>query len=300
MNTVARRPAMAAASATPWAWLPAEAAKAFSAATGHRFVSPFDHPLVIAGQGTVGLELVEQLPAPATVLVPVGGGGLVSGVAAALRGLGEGWTVIGVEAAGAASMRASLAAHRPTSVDHPATMADGIALKSPSALTLAHVEALVDDVVTVTEEEIAAAVLSLMERARCVVEPAGAVGLAALLGGHVPGGGPVACLLSGGNVDPMLLTALIEHGLNVAGRYLRLRAVVRDRPGALHHLTGVLADLGLNVTYVEHHRTGTVVGVAEVEVLVTVETRDREHAAEVLDDLRAAGLRAEAVEVGPR
>lgn len=277
-----------------------DAAKAHSAATGDRFVSPFDHPLVIAGQGTVGLELAEQVPSPATVLVPVGGGGLVSGVAAALRGLGGEWTVIGVEAAGAASMRASLAAHRPTSVEHPATMADGIALKAPSALTLAHVEALVDDVLTVTEEEIAAAVLMLMERARCVVEPAGAVGLAALLGDRVPGEGPVVCLLSGGNVDPMLLIALIEHGLNVAGRYLRLRVVVRDRPGALHHLTGVLADLGLNVTDVEHHRTGTAVGVAEVEVLVTVETRDRAHAAEVLTALRAAGLRAAAVDARPR
>ena len=137
-----------------------------------------------------------------------------------------------------------------------------------------------------------------MERARCVVEPAGAVGLAALLGGHVPGTGPVVCLLTGGNVDPMLLTALIVHGLNVAGRYLRLRVIVPDRPGALHRLTGVIAGLGLNVTDVEHHRAGTAVGVAEVEVLLTVETRDGEHGAEVLAALRAAGLRADVI--GPR
>ncbi len=274
------------------------AAKAFAAASDRPFVSPFDHPLVIAGQGTVGLELAEQVPVVGTVLVPVGGGGLVSGVASALRGLGGGWSVVGVEAAGAASMVASVSAHRPTVVEHPATMADGIALKSPSALTLAHVEALVDDLVTVSEEEIAAAVLLLMERARCVVEPAGAVGLAALLGGHVPGTGPVVCLLTGGNVDPMLLTALIEHGLNVAGRYLRLRVIVPDRPGALHRLTGVIAGLGLNVTDVEHHRAGTAVGVAEVEVLLTVETRDGEHGAEVLAALRAAGLSADVI--GPR
>lgn len=267
------------------------AAEAHAAATGGLFVSPFDHPLVIAGQGTVALELVEQVPGAGTVLVPVGGGGLVSGVAAALRGLGGGWEVVGVEAAGAASMVASVAAHHPTAVEHPTTMADGIALKSPSALTLAHVEALVDDVVTVTEEEIAASVLLLLERARCVVEPAGAVGLAALLGGRVPGTGPVVCLLSGGNVDPMLLTAVIEHGLSVAGRYLRLRAVVPDRPGALARLTALLADLQLNVTDVEHHRAGSTVGVAEVEVLVTVETRDRAHGAEVLAALRSAGLR---------
>ncbi len=278
------------------------AALAHAEAVGGRFVSPFDHPLVIAGQGTVGLDLADQLVAlhdtPVTVLVPVGGGGLVSGVAVALRARAPGWRVVGVEAAGAASMVASLAAGRPVPVEHPATMADGIALKAPSALTLAHVEALVDDVVTVTEEELAAALLLLLERARCVVEPAGAVGLAAVLGDRVPGTGPVVCLLSGGNVDPMLLTGLIEHGLTVAGRYLRLRAVVPDRPGALALLTRVLADLGLNVTDVEHHRAGIALGVDEVEVLVTVETRDRAHGDEVLAALRAAGVHAEVVDPG--
>lgn len=278
------------------------AAQAHAEAIGGRFLSPFDHPLVIAGQGTVGLELVEQLgelrDEAVTVLVPVGGGGLVSGVAVALRAQAPGWRIVGVEAAGAASMVASLAAGRPVPVEHPATMADGIALKAPSALTLAHVTALVDEVVTVTEEEIAAALLLLLERARCVVEPAGAVGLAAVLGGRVPGTGPVVCLLSGGNVDPMLLTGLIEHGLTVAGRYLRLRAVIPDRPGALALLTRVLADLGLNVTDVEHHRAGIALGVDEVEVLVTVETRDRAHGDEVLAALREAGVHAEVV--GPR
>ena len=275
------------------------AARAHAQDRGARFVSPFDHPLVIAGQGTVGLELAEQLgelrDGPVTVLVPVGGGGLVSGVAVALRAQAPRWRIVGVEAAGAASMVASLAAGHPVQVERPTTIADGIALKAPSALTLAHVEALVDDVVTVTEEEIAAAVLLLMERVRCVVEPAGAVGLGALLGGKVAGAGPVVCLLSGGNVDPMLLTGLIEHGLTVAGRYLRLRAVVPDRPGALARLTGVLAELGLNVTDVEHHRVGTTLAVAEVEVLVTVETRDHAHGEEVLAALRAAGLRADVI-----
>lgn len=278
------------------------AARAHAEATGGRFVSPFDHPLVIAGQGSVGLELVEQLGGlrdePVTVLVPVGGGGLVSGVAVALRAQAPGWRILGVEAAGAASMVASLAAGRPVPVEHPATMADGIALKAPSALTLAHVEALVDEVVTVTEEEIAAALLLLLERARCVVEPAGAVGLAAVVGGRVPSTGPVVCLLSGGNVDPMLLTGLIEHGLTVAGRYLRLRAIIPDRPGALALLTRVLADLDLNVTDVEHHRAGITLGVDEVEVLVTVETRDRAHGDEVLAALREAHIHAEVVGLG--
>lgn len=276
------------------------AARVHATAAGARYVSPFDHPLVIAGQGTVGLELIDQLAAlrdePLTVLVPVGGGGLVSGVAVALRAQAPGWRIVGVEAAGAASMVASLAAGRPERVEHPATMADGIALKAPSALTLAHVAALAVDVVTVSEEEIAAAVLLLLERARCVVEPAGAVGLAAVLGDRVPSTGPVVCLLSGGNVDPMLLTGLIEHGLTVAGRYLRLRAVVPDRPGALALLTRVLADLDLNVTDVEHHRAGIALGVDEVEVLVTVETRDRAHGDEVLGALRAAGVHAEVVD----
>lgn len=275
------------------------AAQDHAEAGGARFLSPFDHPLVIAGQGTAGLEAVEQLEGlrevPVTVLVPVGGGGLVSGVAVALRALAPSWRIVGVEAAGAASMVASLAAGHPVTVEHPATMADGIALKAPSALTLAHVSALVDDVVTVTEEQIAAALLLVLERARCVVEPAGAVGLAAVLGDQVPGTAPVVCLLSGGNVDPMLLTGLIEHGLTVAGRYLRLRAVVPDRPGALALLTRVLADLDLNVTDVEHHRAGITLGVDEVEVLVTVETRDRAHGDEVLAALREAHIHAEVV-----
>ncbi len=275
------------------------AARAHAETTGARFVSPFDHPLVIAGQGTVALELVEQLgdlrDEPVTVLVPVGGGGLVSGVGVVVRARVPGWRIVGVEAAGAASMLASLAAGHPVPVAHPATIADGIALKSPSALTLAHVEALVDQVVTVTEEQIAAALLLVLERARCVVEPAGAVGLAAVLGDQVPGTAPVVCLLSGGNVDPMLLTGLIEHGLTVAGRYLRLRAVVPDRPGALALLTRVLADLDLNVTDVEHHRAGITLGVDEVEVLVTVETRDRAHGDEVLAALREAHIHAEVV-----
>jgi threonine dehydratase len=275
------------------------AAQALAAETGAHFVSPFDHPLVIAGQGTLGLELVEQVPdAAVTVLVPVGGGGLISGVAVALAAAAPAWRVVGIEAAGAASMAASLAAGAPTTCGHPVTMADGIALKSPSALTLAHVEALVDDVLTVSEEEIAAAVLMLMERSRSVVEPAGAVGLAALIGGKVAGDGPVVCLLSGGNVDPMLLITILEHGLSVAGRYLRLRAIVADRPGGLAHLAGLLASLGLNVTDLEHHRAGTAVGVEEVEILVTVETRDREHAAEVMALLAEAGVVAEVVATG--
>jgi threonine dehydratase len=265
-----------------------------AAGDGWAYVPPFDDPLVIAGQGTVGLEIAEEAPAADVVVVPVGGGGLIAGIAVALAGVRPGTRVIGVEAEGAAKVRASLAAGHPVTLPRVATMADGIALKAPSERTLAHIAALVDDVVTVTEEQISAACLLLLERAKAVVEPAGAVGLAAVLAGAVPGGdAPVAVVLSGGNVDPLLLTRLIHHGLSAAGRYLVLRVVLDDRPGALAALTGALADLRLNVLSVEHHRAGVRLGVHDVEVLVTLETRDPDHRAEVVADLGRAGFRVD-------
>ena len=263
--------------------------------TGALFVPPFDDPHVIAGQGTVGLELAEQVPDAEVVVVPIGGGGLIAGVATALALTRPGIRVVGVEAAGAASMRASLDAGRCVSLDRVATMADGIALRSPSELTLAHVRAYVDDVVTVTEEEISQAVLLLLERAKALVEPAGAVGLAALLAGKVAGTGPATTVLSGGNVDPLLLMKLIDHGLSAAGRYLVVRVVLGDRPGALASLTATLATLGLNVLSVEHHRSGLALGVDEVEVLLTLETRDPDHRHEIVASMGAAGFVVELV-----
>jgi threonine dehydratase len=179
------------------------------------------------------------------------------------------------------------------SLDSIATMADGIATKSPSELTFAHICAYVDDVVTVTDEELSRAVLLLLERAKAVVEPAGAVGLAAILAGKVPGTGPAVALLSGGNVDPLLLIKLIDHGLSAAGRYLLLRIALPDRPGALAGLTAAVAAMGLNVLSVEHHRAGVSLAVDEVEVLLTLETRDPEHRDEVVSSLRAAGYRVD-------
>lgn len=268
------------------------AARAAADHSGARFIPPFDDPLVIAGQGTLGLELLDQVTGdePVTVLVPVGGGGLLSGVAVALDSDPRPWTVIGVEAAGAASLTSSLAAGSPTPIAKATTMADGIALKSPSALTLAHTEALVDDVITVSEESIAAALLLVLERARLVIEPAAAVGLAAVLEGQIAGDGTVVAVLSGGNVDSMLLGHLVDHGLSVAGRFLRLRIIVPDRPGGLAEVTKAVADLGLNVVDVDHHRTGAGVGIQQVEVAMTVETRDGDHGEDVLRDLRAAGF----------
>jgi threonine dehydratase len=269
------------------------AALAHAERTGATFVPPFDDPHIIAGQGTVGLELAEGAPDAEVVVVPVGGGGLIAGVATALAHTRPGTKVVGVEAAGAACMRGSLDAGRATVLERVTTMADGIAVRSPSALTLAHVQAYVDDVVTVTEEEISQAVLLLLERSKAVVEPAGAVGLAALLAGKVPGTGPAVTILTGGNVDPLLLVKMIDHGLSATGRYLVVRVLLGDRPGALASLTATLAGLGLNVLSVEHHRAGLGLGVDEVEVLVTLETRDPDHRGEIVAAIGAAGFTVE-------
>ncbi len=267
------------------------AARTEAAATGAVYVAPFDDPDVIAGQGTVGLELLDQLAEcgvdSATVLVPVGGGGLVSGVAAAVAGTPH--RVWGVEAAGCASMSASLAAGEPVTVTDVATIADGIAVKSPSASTLAHVSALVERVVTVDDEAIGRAMVVLLERAKSVVEPSGAVPLAAVLAGVVDVDGPVVCVQSGGNVDALLLVRLIEHGMTASGRYLRLEVVVPDRPGGLARATGALADAGLNIVGVEHHREGVDVAIGTVAVEFTVETRGPDHRDRALADLRREG-----------
>ena len=273
-------------------------AQEFASSTGAVFVPPFDDLDVIAGQGTLGLELAEEAPEAEVVVVPVGGGGLVAGISAALKlnpAVARRARVVGVEAAGAPTMTAALAAGHPVTLERMATMADGISVARCSELTLAHAQEFVDEVVTVDEEEISRAMLLLVERAKAVIEPAGATSLAAILAGRVPGDGPVVSLLSGGNVDPLLLTKLIEHGLAAAGRYLTLRVVMGDRVGALAGLTTALAGLGLNVLGVEHHRSSRNLAVAEVEVQVTVETRDLEHHSEVVAALTAAGYRVEPV-----
>jgi threonine dehydratase len=270
-------------------------AKAHAEEIGGVFVPPFDDPLIIAGQATVGLELAEEAPDAEVVVVPVGGGGLIAGVATALAHTRRRIRVIGVEAAGSANVRAALDAGRVVSLDRVATMADGIAVRCTSDLVLAHIRAYVDDVVTVDEEEISRAMLLLLERAKSVVEPAGAVGLAAVLAGKVPGRGPAVPILSGGNVDPLLLIKLIDHGLSAAGRYVMLRIIVADRPGALAGLTAALAAMGLNVLDVEHHRSGLRLGIAEVEIMITVEARGPEHRDAILRDLGQAGYQVDLV-----
>jgi threonine dehydratase len=272
------------------------AAQQFAGEHDAVFVPPFDDARIIAGQGTLGLELAEEAdPGVEVVVVPVGGGGLNSGVATALAHTRRDVKVIGVEAAGAAGMKAALEAGHPVPVGRIATMADGIAVRSVSDLTLAHTKAYVDEVVVVTEEEISRALLLLIERAKAVVEPAGAVGLAALLAGKIPGSGPAVAILSGGNVDPLLLMKLIDHGLSAAGRYLLLRIVLGDQPGALAGLLAAVARMGLNVLEVEHHRAGLRLGVDEVEVLLTLETRDPDHRQDIVTGLQSAGYRVELV-----
>jgi threonine dehydratase len=273
-----------------------EAAQRYADRAGAVYVPPFDHPLIVAGQGTIGLELAEELPPDiTTVVVPVGGGGLISGIAVALAALRPDVDVVGVQAAGAASMAASLAEGHVVRLGALHTMADGIALKTPCALTLGLVERHVRRVVTVTEEEISRALLLLVERAKWVVEPAGATSFAAVLGGHAGGidDGPVACVVSGGNIDPLLLIKVIEHGLSAAGRYVVLRVVMDDTPGSLARLTTAIAERGLNILSVEHRRAGLALPMTAVEVVLTMETRDPEHRAETVEWLRDKGYAVE-------
>ncbi|MFZ0664603.1 MAG: threonine ammonia-lyase [Acidimicrobiales bacterium] len=269
-----------------------EAAREHANRTGAVFVPPFDDPMIVAGQGTVGLELAHEVPDAEVVLVPVGGGGLIGGIAVALSALRPNTRIVGVEAAGAASMAGAIANGGPVTLDTLSTMADGIAVKCVSDLTLSLVTQHVSEVVTVDEEEISRAVLLLLERCKWVVEPAGAAALAALLAGKISGSGEVAVVLSGGNVDPLLLTRLIEHGMTASGRFVILRVVIPDRPGALAKLTAALAELRLNVISVDHHRRSAALTVDQTEVLLTLETRDPEHRDKVIPYLESRGYQA--------
>ena len=266
------------------------AAVAHAEETGAVFIHPFEHPDVIAGQGTVGLELLEQCPDAATVVVCTGGGGLVAGVAAAVKGRRPGVRVVAVQADAAAAFPGSLAAGRPVALSGMATMADGIAVGSPGELTFAHVRDLVDEVRTVTEEDLSRALLFCLERAKLVVEPAGVAAVAAVLADPAAFPPPVVAVVSGGNIDPVLLLKVVQHGMAAAGRYLRLRLHVPDRPGSLAGVLSVLAGVGANVLEVEHERTATRLDLGQVEVFVVLETRGPEHAGAVVAALEQAGF----------
>ncbi len=266
-----------------------EAAAAFAAETGAVLIHPFDHPDIIAGQGTIGLEICEQLPEAATVLVSMGGGGLAAGVATAVRALRPGVRLVGVQAASAAAYPPSLAAGCPTEIVPAPTMADGILVRRPGAVPFAAIQAYVDDVVTVSEDSLSEALLLLAERAKLVVEPAGAATVAALLEDPHAYAGPVATILSGGNIDPLLLMQVIRHGLAVAGRYLSLRVRIPDRPGELARMLAELGALQVNVLDVVHERTSAQLHVDEVVVSLQAETRGAEHCEKVVAALQGAG-----------
>ena len=266
------------------------AARAYAAETGRVLVHPYDHPDVIAGQGTVGLEILEQCPDVATIVVCQGGGGLVSGIAAAAKALRPEIRVVGVQAAGAAAWPASLRAGHPVRLTAMQTIADGIAVGTPGEHTFEHVKALVDEVRTVSEEALAQALLLCLERAKLVVEPAGAAAVAAILSDPGAFAPPVVAVLSGGNIDALLLDRVISRGLGAAGRYLSLQVRVPDHPGSLVQLLNVLAATGANVVDVEHHRLVGDLGLDDVEVTVQLETRGPGHADEIQDALRGAGF----------
>jgi threonine dehydratase len=261
--------------------------------TGAVLIHPFDHVDIVAGQATVGLEILEQAPEAASVLVPTGGGGLIAGIAHAIKERRPDVRIVGVQAEGAAAYPASLEAGAPVALSAMTTMADGIAVACPGRVPFAEITQHVDQVITVSEESISQALVLLLERAKLVVEPAGAVGVAAVLDHPDAFPTPSVVVLSGGNIDPLLLGKVIRHGMASAGRYLNVRVRIPDRPGGLANLLVELADQGANVLEVVHERTSRFLSVDEVEVQVQLETRGPEHAESVLARLREDGYRVD-------
>jgi threonine dehydratase len=254
-------------------------AKLYVAECGATFVHAFEDEQVIAGQGTIGLELADQLPDVETFVLPIGGGGLAAGIALALRELRPGSRIVGVQAS-----------------DVVNTIADGIAVKHPGELTMGMLEDLLDDIVQVDDDETSEAIVLLLERAKLVVEGAGAVSVAALLTGKAGGSGAACCLLSGGNIDATLLISVMRHGLTRSGRYLVVRSKVADRPGELIKLLELVARERGNLVSVEHHREGMAIDVAETEVELTVITRDAEHCSDLCAAMEADGFPVERIE----
>ena len=266
-----------------------EEALRIAARTGSVFIHPFDHADIVAGQGTLGFEIIEQCPQVRTILIPVGGGGIAAGITVAVKSLDPAVKIAGVQAESVAAYPASLTAGRPVAVRATPTMADGIAVRRPGDIPFGILSAQADRIVTVSEAALSRALLLCLERAKQVVEPSGAAGVAALLSYAGEFEPPVVAVLSGGNIDPLLLSKLLRHGLSAAGRFLGLRCRLPDHPGSLAGLLGTIADLGANVLEVSHERLDPSLRVDEVEVVLYVETRGPEHCADVKAKLRAAG-----------
>jgi threonine dehydratase len=259
------------------------ASLAYADESGATYVHAFEDELVIAGQGTIGLELGEQLPQLETIVVPIGGGGLCAGIATAVKEVSPNVRVVGVQAAACLSGGSGF------------TIAEGIAVKKPGELTFSILDSRLDQLVSVTDEEIAEAIVLCTERVKQVVEGAGAAALAAVLTGKVDGEGPVCALLSGGNIDPTLLIAVMRRGLTAAGRYLVLRTRLRDRPGELAQLLQLLGNERVNVMSVEHHREGMEIGVGETEVELTMLMRNIGHCDRLVGTMQRWGYAVERV-----
>ena len=258
--------------------------------TGATFIHAFDDPDIIAGQGTLGLEMLSDLPDADALIVPIGGGGLIAGITIAARALRPNIKIIGVQAEGAAGCRASLDAGELRTLPSIATIADGIAVKRPGTLTFPIIQNLVDDVVMVNDEAIIGAVLLLMERSKMLVEGAGAAGVAAMLSGVVKlDGKRVLVPLTGGNIDINLVGRFIEHGLATAGRYFVIHTRLTDRPGELMRLLAIISEMRINVIDVRHQRISSRLPIMQREETLTLETRDRAQCEQLLQRLRAAG-----------
>jgi threonine dehydratase len=271
---------------------PLRAAAEFAETTGAVLIPPFDHVDVIVGQATLGLEILDQVPDVETIVVPIGGGGLISGVASAVkqRAALEGRTirVIGVQAENAAAYPPSLEAGAPTEITTTPTIADGIIVSKPGIVNFEIIRELVDEVVTVSDAQTARALLVLLERAKQVVEPAGAVSVAAILAGLVTNSGKTVAVLSGGNIDPLVMQRVISYGLAASDRYLKLRIMLPDRPGQLARTAELVAEANANVVEVLHTRHGRV-QIGEVELDLHIETRGPDHRDQVIAKLRDAG-----------
>ena len=262
--------------------------------SGALFVHPFNDPLVMAGQGTIGLELLEDLPDLANVLVPIGGGGLIAGIACAIKETHPKVRIIGVESAAAPSMQMALQNGKVVTIPIRASLADGIAVKTAGSETFPLVRDLVDEVVLVEEEEIAQAIVSLLERNKLMVEGAGAVGLAALLNGRVQRlSGKTVALLSGGNIDVKTIAVVVERGMLAAGRYLKLKVELDDVPGALARLAVEIAETRANISIITHDRRSESLPIGKTEVLVELETRGKEHIQDVVGHLSHSGYSLE-------
>lgn len=266
------------------------AATEFAHKTGAILIHPFDHADIVAGQGTLGLEILEKIPDLATVVVCTGGGGLLAGVALAVKSIRPDVKVIGVQAEEAAAYPPSLAAGKPIALTKMSTMADGIAVGRPGEVPFEIIKEHVDEIVTVSEEQLSYAALSVLERAKMVVEPAGAAATAAVMANPSHFAPPVAVILSGGNVDSLLLLRIIRHGMTAGGRYLTMQVQVPDVPGSLVSLLRIVQENSANVVEVDHNRIDPTLGVDEVEIVLQVETRGRDHADIVLNAIRQQGF----------